>query len=264
MQRCNSRMREESFVVKENCKVADRTFRIVLDGDVSDFSNPGQFVNIAIDGFFLRRPISVARVDKNSMSLYYKIVGGGTSRLSELKSGEKLNILLPLGNGFDLNKIGDEEALLVGGGVGVPPMMGCYEVALKIGMRPKVILGFNNSSEVFGADEFESIASAYGIRPDIHISTVDGSLGTKGTVIDVIKEIADEEYLDIENSYILACGPKAMLKALSELSAKGQYSLEERMACGFGACMGCTCSTRSGGKRVCKDGPVFLKEEIIW
>ena len=257
-------MREEYFVVKENCMVADRTYKMDLAGDASGFSKPGQFVNIAVDGFFLRRPISVARVSENGISLYYKIVGGGTLRLSELQSGDKLNVLLPLGNGFDLDKTGGREVLLIGGGVGVPPMMSCYEETLRIGMRPRVILGFNKSTEVFGVDEFEKIGSKHGVKPTIHIATVDGSLGTKGTVIDTIKEIVDEEKFDIEKSYIFACGPKAMLKALSQRPAKGQYSLEERMACGFGACMGCTCSTRSGGKRICKDGPVFLKEEIIW
>lgn len=257
-------MREECFVIKENCRVADRTYKLVLEGDSSGFSKPGQFVNIAIDGFFLRRPISVARVSENSISLYYKTVGGGTLRLSELECGDKLNVLLPLGNGFDFEKKAEKELLLVGGGVGVPPMMGCYEDALRKGMRPKVILGFNKSSEVFGIDEFKSIASECGVKPNIHIATVDGSLGTMGTVIDVIEEITDENNLDIEKSYIFACGPKPMLKAISQLPAGGQYSLEERMACGFGACMGCTCSTRVGGKRICKDGPVFLKEEIIW
>ena len=257
-------MREECFVVKENCMVSDSTFKMTLEGNASGFSKPGQFVNIAIDGFFLRRPISVARVSEKSMSLYYKIAGRGTLRLSELQRGDKLNVLLPLGNGFDLGKADDRLALLVGGGVGVPPMMGCYEEALGLGMRPKVILGFNKASEVFGVDEFETLASEHGIKPDIHIATVDASLGMKGTVIDVIREIVDRENIDIEKSYIFACGPKPMLRALSQLPARGQYSLEERMACGFGACMGCTCSTRNGGKRICKDGPVFLKEEIIW
>ena len=257
-------MREECFIVKENYRVADKTFKMVLDGNASGFSKLGQFVNIAIDGFFLRRPISVARVSEKSMSLYYKIVGRGTLRLSELQHGEQLNVLLPLGNGFELEEADDRNILLVGGGVGVPPMMGCYEEALRKGMKPKVILGFNKSSEVFGVDEFEGIALEHGVKPDIHISTVDGSLGMKGTVIDVIREIVGGENIDIEKSYIFACGPKPMLKALSQLPARGQYSLEERMACGFGACMGCTCSTRNGGKRVCKDGPVFLKEEIIW
>lgn len=257
-------MREECFVVKENCMVAHRTYKMTLQGDASGFSKPGQFVNIAVGGFFLRRPISVARVSEKSMSLYYKIVGRGTLRLSELQHGEQLNVLLPLGNGFELEKADDRNILLVGGGVGVPPMMGCYEEALRNGMKPKVILGFNKSSEVFGVDAFEGIALEHGVKPDIHISTVDGSLGMKGTVIDVIREIAGGENIDIEKSYIFACGPKPMLKALSQLPTRGQYSLEERMACGFGACMGCTCSTRNGGKRVCKDGPVFLKEEIIW
>lgn len=253
-------MREECFVVKENSRVADSTFRMILEGDASGFSRPGQFVNIAIDGFFLRRPISVARVYENKLCLYYKIVGGGTLRLSELNGGEELNVLLPLGNGFDLEKAAGGDILLVGGGVGIPPMMGCYEEALKRDIRPKVVMGFNKSSEFFGIDEFEKIAVEYGVEPDIHIATMDGSLGTKGTVIDVIKSSSSK----IEGLYIFACGPRGMLKALSQLHSNGQYSLEERMACGFGACMGCTCSTRNGGKRVCKDGPVFLKEEIIW
>lgn len=257
-------MREECFVVKENSKVADRTYKIMLEGDSSGFSRPGQFVNIAIDGFFLRRPISVARTSDYGMSLYYKIVGGGTLRLSELEHGEKLNVLLPLGNGFELEKARDKNIILVGGGVGVPPMMGCYEEALKSGFSPNVILGFNKSNEAFGIDEFESMASENGVKPNIRIATMDGSLGTKGTVINAIEEVTNAEKFDIEKSYIFACGPKAMLKALSQLPADGQYSLEERMACGFGACMGCTCSTKNGGKRVCKDGPVFLKEEIIW
>ena len=244
-------LKQDIYTITSNKKIADKTYEMILSGDVGAFSAPGQFVNIKLDGFFLRRPISVCDINENSLTIIYKTVGKGTEVLSNMKPGEKLDILTGLGNGYDLSVSG-ENPLLIGGGAGVPPM---YYLAKKLIGENKnvtVILGFNTKSEVFYKDEFEKIGAK------VLITTVDASEGIKGFVTDAISTL--DNY-----SYFYTCGPEPMLKAVyNSTKTSGQFSFEERMGCGFGACMGCSCKTKYGNKRICKDGPVLLKEEIIW
>ncbi|MBQ3493422.1 MAG: dihydroorotate dehydrogenase electron transfer subunit [Clostridia bacterium] len=224
---------------------------MTLMGDVSAIERPGQFVNIAIDGLFLRRPISVCDVEDNVLTIIYKVVGKGTEKMSYMKGGEILDILTGLGNGY-FTDLSGEKPLLVGGGVGVPPMYKLCKELIKEGKEPTVILGFNTKSEVFYENEFKALGVT------VFVTTVDGSYGIKGFVTDAIKEVG-------EYTYLYTCGPEPMLKALyNAVTTSGQFSFEERMGCGFGACMGCSCKTKYGNKRICKDGPVLVKEEIIW
>ena len=221
-----------------------------LAGDVSDITAPGQFVNIKLDGLFLRRPISVCDSEDGILTLIYKVVGKGTEAMSKMGVGEKLDILSGLGNGYDTS-VSADKPLLVGGGVGVPPL---YKLAKKLiaeGKRVSVILGFNTKDEVFYKDEFEALGC------DVRVATVDGSLGTRGFVTDAME--------GIDYTYFYTCGPEPMLKALFRATTtSGQLSFEERMGCGLGACMGCSCKTVTGNKRICKEGPVLVKEDIIW
>ncbi len=220
-----------------------------LKGDTSAITRPGQFVNIKVEGEFLRRPISVCDYSEDSLTLLYKVVGKGTEKMSKLEGGE-LDLLIGLGNGYDTGKSGDNP-LLIGGGVGVPPMFNLAKTLLKEGKKPTVILGFNTESEIFYEEEFKSL----GIK--VYVTTVDGSYGVKGFVTDVMK--------DLEYSYFYTCGPMPMFKAIEKTAkGSGQFSFEERMGCGFGACMGCSCKTKYGSKRICVDGPVLEREEIIW
>lgn len=221
-----------------------------LMGDIKAISAPGQFINILLDGFYLRRPISVYDSGANFVKIIYKVVGKGTQKMSELKRGETLDVLLGLGNGYDILKSG-KRPLLIGGGVGVPPLYKLAKKLIKKGCSPWVILGFNTSEEIFCKGEFENL----GIKT--YVTTADGSEGIRGFVTDA---------MDMEDySYVYTCGPLPMLKAVYEKSeTSGQFSFEERMGCGFGACMGCSCKTKYGNKRICKDGPVLEKEEIIW
>ena len=221
-----------------------------LMGDIKAISAPGQFINILLDGFYLRRPISVYDSGANFVKIIYKVVGKGTQKMSELKRGETLDVLLGLGNGYDILKSG-KRPLLIGGGVGVPPLYKLAKELINKGCSPWVILGFNTSEEIFCKGEFENL----GIKT--YVTTADGSEGIRGFVTDA---------MDMEDySYVYTCGPLPMLKAVYEKSeTSGQFSFEERMGCGFGACMGCSCKTKYGNKRICKDGPVLEKEEIIW
>ena len=239
------------YTVLSNVKLADSIYKMVLSGDTSAFTKPGQFLNIKLDGLFLRRPISVCDYDEKTVTIIYKTVGVGTDRMAEMKQSEKLDILTGLGNGFDTTKSGDAP-LLIGGGVGVPPMYGLCKKLVKEGKKVTVILGFNKASEIFYKDEFEALGAT------VYITTVDGSVGTKGFVTDVMK--------DLEYSFFYTCGPMPMFKAIEKTAVtSGEYSFEERMGCGFGACMGCSCKTLTGGyKRICKDGPVMEREEILW
>ena len=224
-------------------------FKMRLAGDVSAITAPGQFINIKIDGLFLRRPVSVFDLDDNSVSIIYKVVGKGTEILSNMTSGD-LDVLTGLGNGYELSKSGDNP-LVIGGGAGGPPMYLLCKRLLEQGKTPTVILGFNTASEVFCKQDFEAL----GVK--VLITTVDGSYGVKGFVTDALKEV--------DYSYFYTCGPEPMLKAVyNSTKTSGQFSFEERMGCGFGACMGCSCKTLYGNKRICKDGPVLVKEEIIW
>lgn len=244
-------MKQTIFTLIENNRIAKDVYKMLLCGDTSDITAPGQFVNIKLEGFFLRRPISVCEVEDNKLTLIYKVVGGGTEAMSRMEKGGKLDILTGLGNGYDLDRSGDKP-LLIGGGVGVPPL---YELAKRLTRADKsvtVILGFNKSDEVFYADEFKALGAS------VFVTTADGSQGIKGFVTDAMNEIPSY-------SYIYTCGPEPMLKAVYAKSVtSGQYSFEERMGCGFGACVGCSCKTKYGTKRICKDGPVLEKEEIIW
>lgn len=240
---------EQILTIEKNEKLTENVFKMVLMGDTSEIKAPGQFINIKLNGFFLRRPISVCDFDEKSVTVIYKVVGGGTLAMSKMEKGESLNCLLGLGNGFDTEKSGDKP-LLFGGGVGVPPMFKLAKELLKQGKKVTVILGFNKKDEIFYADEFEKIGA------EVRVTTVDGSYGISGFVTDAIPE---------EYSYFYACGPEPMLKAVyNKCETEGELSFEARMGCGFGACMGCSCKTISGNKRICTEGPVLKKGEIIW
>lgn len=243
-------MNQAILKITENKKIAEKTFYMVLEGDVSAITAPGQFVNVKLDGFFLRRPISVCDCENGKLSIIYKVVGKGTERMSELVCGDKLDVLCGLGNGYDTSKSGDSP-VLIGGGVGVPPMYMLCKKLVSEGKSVRVILGFNSEKEIFGVDEFKAAGA------EVFVTTVDGSVGTKGFVTDVLK--------NLDYTYFYTCGPMPMFKAIEAVAkTSGQYSFEERMGCGFGACMGCTCKTKYGNKRICKDGPVLEREEIVW
>ena len=243
-------MRQETFEIITNRALTANVFEMVMAGDASAITAPGQFVNIRLEGLFLRRPISVCDVDGDRLTIIYKVVGKGTEQMSVMQPGRKLDVLTGLGNGYDLEKCGDRP-LLVGGGVGVPPMYLLAKRLRAMGKSVSVILGFNTASEIFYEDMFKKLGCG------TQVATVDGSYGIKGFVTDAME--------GIDYTYTCACGPEPMLKALYSASkTSGQYSFEERMGCGFGACMGCSCKTKYGNKRICKDGPVLEKEEIIW
>lgn len=242
-------MKQVLLTVKENTLLTDNVYKMTLAGDCSDIIAPGQFVNIKIDGLFLRRPISVCDSEGDLLTIIYKVVGKGTKLMSEMPVGTVLDVLTGLGNGYDLEICG-ENPLLLGGGVGVPPM---YMLAKELKAQGKsvyVILGFNTKSEVFYEEEFKALGC------DVAVTTVDGSYGKKGFVTDAMPE---------NYSHFCCCGPEPMLKAVYKSTVtSGQFSFEERMGCGFGACMGCSCKTITGYKRICKEGPVMKKEEILW
>ncbi len=243
-------MRDIIFEVISNKKIAKNTYECVLSGDISDITASGQFVNIKLDGFYLRRPISVCDAEGSKLTLIYKVVGKGTAKMAEMTGGEKLSVLSGLGNGYDLAPAGDSP-LLIGGGAGVPPMYMLCKKLVAQGKKPTVILGFGGSDEIFYKEEFEALGAK------TLVTTVDGSAGIKGFVTDAME--------GLDYSYFYTCGPEPMLKAIYDKSVtSGQFSFEERMGCGFGACMGCSCKTKYGNKRICKDGPVLVKEEIIW
>ena len=243
-------MKQGFFKIEQQKKIAKDVFLMLLSGDTSGITASGQFVNIKIDGFFLRRPISVCDYSENSLTIIYKVVGEGTEAMSKMQAGETLDILTGLGNGYELSHSGNTP-LLIGGGVGVPPMYNLCRKLIDEGKKPTVILGFNGKDDVFAEKEFRDLGAR------VLVTTVDGSYGIKGFVTDAMK--------DLNYSYFYTCGPEPMLKAVYDQSkTSGQFSFEERMGCGFGACMGCSCKTKYGNKRICKDGPVLVKEEIIW
>ena len=242
-------MKQSIFTIIENKALTKDVFKMVLEGDTSAITASGQFVNIQLEGKFLRRPISVCDWDDTTLTIVYKVVGHGTEQMSEMNIGEKLDILTGLGNGYDLSLAGDAP-LLIGGGVGVPPMYGAAKKLAEMGIKAKVILGFNVKDEIFYEEEFKALGC------DVTVTTVDGSYGVKGFVTNALPE---------SYSYFYTCGPEPMLKAVYKATAtSGQMSFEERMGCGFGACMGCSCKTITGYKRICKEGPVMKKEEILW
>lgn len=243
-------MTQGIYSVESNRPLAESIYEMVLKGDTSSLKNPGQFINIKIDGFYLRRPISVCDYNEETITIIYKTVGEGTKAMSLLKEGAVLDILCGLGNGFDTSKSGNAP-VLIGGGVGVPPMYNLCKKLISQGKQVKVILGFNKKSEMFYEDEFKNLGA------EVYVTTADGSYGIKGFVTDALE--------NIDYTYFYACGPVPMFKAVESVAVtSGQYSFEERMGCGFGACMGCSCKTKYGNKRICKDGPVLEREEIIW
>ena len=242
-------MKQGIFEIIENTKLTESVYKLTLSGDVSAITAPGQFVNVLLDGLYLRRPISVCDVGENTLTIIYKVVGKGTKQMSMMTEG-KLDILTALGNGYDLSVSGDKPVLL-GGGVGVPPMYLLAKKLLEQGKKVGVILGFNTKDEVFYENEFKALGA------DVTVTTVDGSYGVKGFVTDALK--------NMDYTYFYTCGPEPMLKAVfSASNTSGQMSFEKRMGCGFGACMGCSCKTLTGYKRICKEGPVMRKEEILW
>ena len=242
-------MKQSIFEIIENTRLVPQVYRMKLRGDTSEITAPGQFVNIQLDGLFLRRPISVCDVEGDVLTIIYKVVGMGTEAMSKMESG-KLDILTGLGNGYDLAAAGDKPVLL-GGGVGVPPMYLLAKRLVAAGKTPTVILGFNKQEEIFYEEAFKALGCT------VYVTTVDGSYGIKGFVTDALKEV--------DYTHFFTCGPEPMLKAVYRATnTSGQLSFEERMGCGFGACMGCSCQTLTGYKRICKDGPVMWKEEIKW
>ena len=243
-------MKQSIFTIKENTPLTGNVYKMLLQGDTSHITNCGQFVNIKLEGLFLRRPISVCDCEGDTLTLIYKVVGKGTEQMSLMGVGEQLDVLTGLGNGYDTTLAGNNPILL-GGGVGVPPMYMLCKKLVAEGKKVSVVLGFNKADEIFYENEFKALGA------DVTVTTVDGSYGTKGFVTDVMK--------NTDYSYFYTCGPEPMLRAVYNTSiTDGQFSFEERMGCGFGACMGCSCKTITGYKRICKEGPVMKKEEILW
>ena len=244
-------MKQSSYTILKNEPLTSTVYRMVLAGDTSAITKAGQFINIKLNSLFLRRPISICDYDEATITILYKVVGKGTEAMKSLLPPAQLDILTGLGNGYDTQKSGNAP-LLIGGGVGVPPMYRLAKNLLAEGKQPTVILGFNTKTEAFYLKEFQQLGTK------VLVATADGSLGTKGFVTDVVKSLRDY-------TYFYTCGPEPMLKALSDCTiTSGELSFEERMGCGFGACMGCSCQTKYGNKRICKEGPVLEKEEILW
>ena len=242
-------MKQEIYTVASNRPLTADVWEMRLLGDASPITAPGQFINIKLEGLFLRRPISVCDWDGQGLTILYKVVGRGTGQMSGMAAGQRLDVLCGLGNGFDVAKCGGR-TLVIGGGVGVPPMYGLAKALLAAGKTPVALLGFNTKSEIFYEEKFKALGV------ETIVTTVDGSYGQKGFVTDALPPAYD---------YFCACGPAPMLRAVySAASTSGLLSFEERMGCGFGACMGCSCKTKYGNKRICKDGPVLEKEEVIW
>lgn len=241
--------KQNKYKILSNDALTEDVYKMVLGGDTQYITTPGQFINIQLDGKFLRRPISVCDYSDDTITIIYKVVGEGTELMKNLAVGEVLDVLTGLGNGYDISK--STKPLLIGGGVGVPPMYNLAKALINDGQKVSVVLGFNTAKEIFYEQEFKALGC------DTYVTTVDGSYGIKGFVTDAMK--------DIDYDYFYTCGPLPMFKAVyNATETSGQFSFEERMGCGFGACMGCSCKTKYGNKRICKDGPVLVKEEIIW
>ena len=242
-------MKEVTLEIASRAQLTRDVYRMVLCGDTTAITAPGQFINIKLDGLYLRRPISVCDWEPEEVTILYKVVGKGTACMAGLPVGTRLSVLTGLGNGYDTAKSGDYP-LLLGGGVGVPPLYLLAKQLLSEGKNVTAVLGFNTADEVFYEDEFRALGA------ETIVTTADGSRGTRGFVTDALPQ---------DYTYVYTCGPEPMLRAVyNAINTSGQFSFEERMGCGFGACMGCTCKTKYGSKRICTDGPVLEKEEIVW
>lgn len=236
------------YKITSNKPLTADVYEMCLEGDTRYITAPGQFINILLDGKYLRRPISVCDYNDKEIVIIYKVVGKGTQQMSALSAGDTLDCLTGLGNGYDISK--SKKPLVIGGGVGIPPLYNLTKSLLADGQKPTVILGFNKKEEIFYENEFRALGA------DVIVATADGSYGVKGFVTDAVPEDYD---------YFYTCGPMPMFRAIeNKVRTSGQYSFEERMGCGFGACMGCSCKTKYGSKRICKDGPVLEREEIVW
>ncbi len=243
-------MKQGIFTITENIPLTQTVYRMRLAGDTAAITRPGQFVNIKLKGYYLRRPISVCDCTPGELTILYKVVGHGTETMAHMAAGQQLDLLTGLGNGYDLSRSGDRP-LLLGGGVGVPPLYMLAKELIAQGKQVSVILGFNKKDEVFYEEEFRALGA------DVRVATADGSYGTKGFVTDAMQ--------GLDYTHFYTCGPEPMLKAVYRATTtSGQFSFEERMGCGFGACMGCSCKTITGNKRICKEGPVLVKEDILW
>ncbi len=243
-------MTQGIYTVLSNEKIARDVYKMVIEGDTSSITAPGQFVNIKLEGKFLRRPISICDYDEKTITLIYKVVGSGTEMMAEMIEKDTLDVLVGLGNGYDVSK-SSNAPLLIGGGVGVPPLYRLCKELVKEGRTVKVVLGFNSAADVFYEDEFKALGA------QVIVATADGTKGVRGFVTDAMT--------GLDYSYFYTCGPEVMFRAIEKIAkTSGQYSFEERMGCGFGACMGCSCKTKYGNKRICKDGPVLEREEVIW
>ncbi|MEG3029109.1 MAG: dihydroorotate dehydrogenase electron transfer subunit [Oscillospiraceae bacterium] len=243
--------KRDIYTIAENKEIARDVFLMILEGDTSFITAPGQFINIEVEGFYLRRPISICDWDKETITIIYKVVGKGTQKMSQMVFGEKLDILTGLGNGFTIAQ-DSKRPLVIGGGVGTPPMYALTKQLLKCGKKPTVILGFSTAAEVFYEEEFSRLGC------EVYVATNDGTYGEKGYVTDIIKTLEDYDYF-------YTCGPEPMLKAIAQsTNTSGQLSFEERMGCGFGGCMGCSCKTITGNKRICTEGPILVKEDVLW
>ena len=241
--------KQNFYTIEENVKIAKDVYKMILKGDTQYITASGQFINIKIESKYLRRPISVCNYDDETITIIYKVVGEGTEIMKDMEKGTVLDVLTGLGNGYTI-KTDCKKPLVIGGGVGVPPLYNLVKNLIKLGQKPQVILGFNTKDEVFYEDEFKKLGA------DVTVTTVDGSVGVKGFVTDAFPT---------EYDYFYTCGPMPMFNAIEKtVKTSGQYSFEEKMGCGFGACMGCSCKTKYGSKRICKDGPVLEREEIVW
>ncbi|MCI8331357.1 MAG: dihydroorotate dehydrogenase electron transfer subunit [Clostridiales bacterium] len=242
-------MKNIVYEIKENKQIADKIYQMQLTGDTSAITRPGQFVNLKVNDCYLRRPISVCDWEEGMLTIIYKVVGTGTEKMAHMCQGQPIDALVGLGNGYDIAKSG-ERPVLLGGGVGVPPLYALAKQLKNEGKRPMAVLGFQTAKEAFFVEEFSRFC-------DVTVTTADGSMGIKGFVTDAL--------VQMEYTYFYACGPMPMFRAIEKVAqGSGQYSFEEKMGCGFGACMGCSCQTKQGAKRICKEGPVLEREEVEW
>ncbi|MCR5787205.1 MAG: dihydroorotate dehydrogenase electron transfer subunit [Acholeplasmatales bacterium] len=233
--------------VLENKQINNDIYLIKLEGDTSEIKNSGEFAELKLDNYYLRRPLSIHDYDSKTVSFLYKVLGHGTRDLTRYKKGDVINTILGLGNGFnDLNAI---SPLLIGGGIGMAPLLNLAKRFNEKNIRPNILLGFKNINEVCYVEEFKK----YG---DVYVTTDDGSFGYCGNPVSFLQN----NNLKFDKYY--ACGPLVMLKYLTKYSTLGYVSLEARMGCGIGACMGCSIETKNGIKRVCKEGPVFDADEV--